>query len=203
MALSACDRSTASLFIRRASQESSLYHNEEYGITVIYPKDLTLCQVPKDEHDHGPLLIIDPVLAKGCNDADGGRFIEIFASCNCFEDTKMLPDFLKHMCKLYSAKDKCLPAPKDLDISGTLSLAARVDSSNDWVSIIVVTQAGDSDPQFDLSVPSVNYDIRLHTKRQFLERDLSVFRAVLHTLKLSPNPPKTQTAAVSRLRSSV
>jgi hypothetical protein len=64
--------------------------------------------------------------------------------------------------------------------------AGKVDRSDGWIDIIVVTQAGKPDPDFDPHVPSVNYDLTLHAKSRYLEEDLRIFRVVLSTVRLSP-----------------
>lgn len=55
-----------------------------------------------------------------------------------------------------------------------------------WIDIIVVTQAGKADPNWDATAPSVNYDLSLHTTGRYLNKDLRTFRAVLNTVRLSP-----------------
>ncbi|MFZ0519725.1 MAG: hypothetical protein WAL95_01800 [Candidatus Acidiferrales bacterium] len=66
------------------------------------------------------------------------------------------------------------------------SKAGRVNRADGWIDIFVVTQAGKPDPQFDASVPSVSYDLSLHTTGRHLDEDLRTFREVLSTVKLSP-----------------
>lgn len=66
-----------------------------------------------------------------------------------------------------------------------------------WIDIFVVTQAGEPDPDFDASVPSVNYDLSLHTKPNHLDADLRVFRTVLQMIRLSSPPPPSARRPVS------
>jgi len=40
----------------------------------------------------------------------------------------------------------------------------------------------------DPSVPSINYDVGLHTTARYLDEDLRIFRAVLNTVRLAPPP---------------
>lgn len=174
-------------FLGAAPQEPAIYRNEEFGITLRYRKGLVPCPIPETEHDHGPLLIIDPALEKGCNDHDGGRFIGVFASFNAMEATNRLRDFLRSMCGIVSPKDECLPPPPNLEIRGLRSAAARVDHSDGWLDVIMVTQAGKPDPGYDPTAPTVNYDLRLHTKPEYLGQDLRVFRTVLQTIRLNPD----------------
>jgi hypothetical protein len=82
----------------------------------------------------------------------------------------------------------CIPAPADLNVNGLPSEAARINHSNGTIEIIVVTQAGKPDPDFDASVPSFNYDMRLYTDASHLDEDLAVLRAVLKAVKLDPPP---------------
>jgi hypothetical protein len=66
--------------------------------------------------------------------------------------------------------------------------AGRVNRSDGWIDVIVVTQAGKPDPAFDPSVPSVNYDLTLHTNPRYFEEDLRIFRTILSTVRLAPPP---------------
>jgi len=82
----------------------------------------------------------------------------------------------------------CIPAPVDLSVDGLPGESARINHSNGSIEIIVVTQAGKPNPEFDASVPSFNYDIRFYTDASHLDADLAVFRAVLKAVKLDPPP---------------
>jgi hypothetical protein len=55
------------------------------------------------------------------------------------------------------------------------------------IQILVVTQAGKPDPDFDASVPSINYALSLYTDASHLDEDLAVFRAVLNAVKIAPH----------------
>lgn len=173
--------------VSAATDKPQVYRNEEFGITLSVSKELLLCPTPNDEHDHGPVLLLGTTKTNDCSDIASHRSIDVFASFNEIEDTKTLPKFLKSECT-GAFKGKCLPAPPHLDIDGMRSAAARVNHSDGWIDILVVTQAGKPDPLFDASVPSINYDLHLHTRPEHLEKDLRVFRSVLETIRLSPAP---------------
>jgi hypothetical protein len=173
-----------------ATDKPQIYRNEEFGITLPVPEGVLLCPNPDGEHDHGPVMVLDRSEAKGCNDAEGGRIVEVFASFNAVQATKTLRKLLQSECT-DTAKGGCRLAPPDLRISGMRSAAGRVNRSGRWIDIFVVTQAGKPDPAFDASVPSVNYVLWLHTRPERLEEDLRTFRAVLATIRLSPvDPPR-------------
>ena len=174
----------ALLFATKTGPE--LYRNEEFGIAVSAPTGALLCPTLENEHDHGPIFILGPAQAKACDDVEGNRTIVVFAGYNAAEVSKRLDDFLKWICANV-ANGHCRPAPSGLQITGLPSKAARVNHSDGWIDIIVVTQAGKPDPNFDASVPLINYDLRLHTKARFLDEDLRIFRAVLATIRLSPD----------------
>jgi len=173
------------VLLSAAPAKRGVYRNEEFGITVPVPKGALLCPTPDDQHDHGPAFLFATGGARGCRDLDHARSVDVFASYNAAEVTKKLHDFLKWECANV-AKGPCRPAPGGLQVAGLPSEAARVDAPDGWVYIIVVTQAGKPDPAFDPSVPSVNYDLSLHTRPQNLEEDLRVFRRILQTIRLSP-----------------
>jgi hypothetical protein len=170
-----------------ATEKPQIYRNAEFGITLPVPGGVMLCASPKGERDHGPLMVLDPSQAKGCNDAEGGRIVEVFASFNAVQATKTLKKLLQSECT-GAGKGQCQPAPTGLQIGGLHSAAGSVSDSNGWIDIIVVTQAGKPDPAFDASVPSVNYVLRLHTREEHREADLRTFRTVLQTIKLFPAP---------------
>ena len=56
-----------------------------------------------------------------------------------------------------------------------------------WLDIFVRYAGRQSRPAFDLSVPSINYDLSLRTTAGHLDEDLRIFRAVLATVRLSPS----------------
>jgi len=73
-----------------------------------------------------------------------------------------------------------------LHIRGLKSEAGRFDRSDGSIEIIVVTQAGRPDPDFDASVPSINYELFLETDAVHLAQDLSIFRVLLKTIRIAP-----------------
>ena len=164
-----------------------VYRNEEFGITVPVPKGALLCAYP-DQHDHGPVFLLATADAKRCQDEiESHRYIDIFASYQVDDETKRLDGFLKEQC-IGVAGGPCRQPPRGLRVPGLRSEAARVNRSDGWLYILVVTQAGKPDPAFDPTVPSINYDMSLHTRPENLAEDLRVFRAVLRTIQLSPAP---------------
>jgi hypothetical protein len=161
-----------------------VYHNEEFGITLPVPEATLLCAFPP-QHDHGPVFMLGGVDNHACFDLERNRVIDIFASYNASDDTKKLLDFLRWECTAI-AKHPCDLPPEGLRIKGRTAAAGRVDGADGWINIFVVTQAGKPDPAFDASVPTINYDLRLHTTPQHLDEDLRLFRAILATVRLSP-----------------
>jgi hypothetical protein len=170
------------------------YRNEEFGIMVPVPKGVLLCPIPEDEHDHGPVFLLGPADARNCDGSERNRAIVIFAGYNAYVGTKRLGDFFKWEC-LNLVKGRCRPAPSGLQITGLQSKAGRVNHADGWIDILVVTQAGKPDPDFDASVPLINYELWLHTKAPFLDEDLRIFRAVLGTIQLSPEETKLKEKA--------
>ncbi len=165
-----------------------IYRNPEFGIVLPAPAGALLCTTPQDEHDHGPYMLLATADSKGCHDIEHHRSVDVFASYNVSDETKKLHEFLRWECA-HVAKGPCRPAPGGLRVPGLPSAAARVNRSDGWIDIIVVTQAGTPDPEFDPSVPFINYDLGLHTRPNYLGADLRVFRIVLQTIRLSPPPP--------------
>lgn len=179
-----------SVIVPCPAQTLPVYMNEEFGITLRYPEGVKPCPIPENEHDHGPLMILDPALRKRCTFEGGDRVISVFASYNAMQDTKTLRAFLEWECRGESKKGRRVSPPRDLKIQGKRTASARVNHPDGWIDVIVVTQAGKPSPDFDPAVPSYNYDIRLRTLPRYLARDLLVFRTVLQTIKLDPdNPP--------------
>lgn len=165
-----------------------IYRNEEFGITAPIPKEALPCFAPADEHDHGPALLLGTTDPKQCDDSDkieSNRYVGIFAFFNALEDIERLPDFRRWDCAVVASRP-CGRAPEGLRVEGLRSASAEVIEPRGWIDVIVVTQAGKPDPRYDPKVPTVNYDLRLHTKAAFLNEDLRVFREVLRTIRLAP-----------------
>jgi len=165
--------------------QPDIYRNREFGITIPVPAGTLLCPTPGDEHDHGPAFLLGNVTAGDCHDSERRRSIAIFASYNAADVTKKLDDLLSWEC-VHAGKRPCRPAPEGLRIAGLRSDAARVNRSDGWIDVFVVTQAGKPDPAFDASVPSINYELRLHTTPRSLDDDLRIFRTMLATVQLFP-----------------
>lgn len=162
-----------------------VYRNDEFGIPVPIPEGAQLCSIPEDEHDHGPFFVLGNAEPAACNDKPDGRYIAVFAGYNAVDDTKRLSDFLRWEC-VEIGGGHCSAAADGLRIAGMKTMAGRVNRNDGWMEVCVVTQAGKADPNFDASVPSINYDLRLHTTGSHLDQDLRTFRAILKTVELSP-----------------
>lgn len=183
---------TAAVCAGAHSSKPRIYRNTEFGITLPVPRGAFLCPIPQNEHDHGPVFLLGAnVGAQDCRDVDEveqHRYIEVFAGYNAAYATKTLPLLLRSDCK-YMVKGPCGAPPSNLRVTGLHSLAARGNGWDGWVYILVETQAGKPDIEFDPRVPSVNYSLTLHTRPQNLEGDLRIFRQVLRTIRLSPPAP--------------
>ena len=182
----------AMALVSAATAEPQGYRNEEFGIAVSAPTGTLLC--PTLEDDHGPIFILGPAQTKACDDVEYNRSIIVFAGYNAYVGTKRLDDFFRWECANL-VKRRCRPAPSGLQITGLPSEAGRVNHADGWIDILVVTQAGKPDPNFDASVPLINYDLRLHTKARFLNEDLRTFRAVVRTIQLYPDQTTSKTCS--------
>ena len=174
----------APLTIVGGADGPQLYRNEEFGIRLTIPKGLQLCVPPEHEHDHGPVFLLRHTKSRACDDLSDERYVAIFAGYNAVDGTKRLGDYLKSVCTGIG-RGRCRLAPRDLQIAGMRSKAGRVNRKDGWIDIFVVTQGGKPDPQFDATVPSVNYDLSLHTTARHFDEDLRTFRELLSTVKLS------------------
>lgn len=128
--------------------------------------------------DHGPQMLLGTRDATLCRKWSGKRYVEVFASHNVADDTKLLHDLLESSCQ-DEVKKACSDAPAGLHIPRMKTDAGRLDHPEGSVRIIVVTQAGKPDPDFDASVPSINYTLTLNTDQSHLDEDLTPFRAML------------------------
>lgn len=178
-----------------AASRKSVYRNKDYGIFLRVPSGAWLCPTEGNGIDHGAALLLGSEDASVCRSySRQKKSITIFAGYNAAEETKTLRTFLNSWCTyspegLIKPGETCSAAPADLSVNGLSSEAAMINHSNGWIDIIVVTQAGKPDPNFDASVPTVNYDLRLSTDARHLDADLAVFRAVLKAIRLDPPPP--------------
>ena len=172
----------AAILVAAPSPPPKVYRNQEFGITLPIPQGALACFHPSGEHDDGVLLLLGTADPNSCHDLDHShqRYIGVFGSYQA-GDTNKLGDLLKRDCD-----EPCEPAPEDLRIPGVRTEAGKSAYPDGSIGIIVVTQAGKPDPAFDPTVPSVNYDLSLHTGPQNLDEDLRTFRLVLRTIRLSP-----------------
>jgi hypothetical protein len=168
-------------FVTVPASKPKIYGNAEFGIVVTVPDGALLCRIPLCEHDHGPYMLLDPTSQNGCHDLEHNRSIDVFASYNVAADTKRLSDFLNEQCVSVGGR-ACTAAPADLRVFRLQSAAAKVDRSDGWIDVFVVTQVGDLNSR----APGVNYAFTLRTTTNELRRDLTVFRTVLRTIRLSP-----------------
>lgn len=178
--------------VASAAPRKSLYRNKQYGIFLRIPQGAWLCPTEGNGINHGPALLLGSKDANVCRSySRQKRWVSIFGQYN---DDETLHAFLNRLC----ADDPldwnepgavCTAAPADLSVEGLLGEAARINHSNGSIEIIVVTQAGRPNPEFDTSVPSFEYSLSLNTDAVHLDADLAVFRAVLKALKLDPPPP--------------
>jgi hypothetical protein len=177
-----------------AAQQNQTYRNREFGIVLPIPTGTLPCIPPfyrGNGIDHGPQIMLgtnDPSL---CSKSSGKRYMDVFASYTTTDEEKSLDTYLRSPCADLPPIENdpsavCGPAPADLGVNGLPSRAARINHSNGWIELIVVTQAGRPDPDFDPSVPSISYEFGLYTDASHLEEDLAVFCAMLKTIKLAP-----------------
>ena len=166
------------------AQQQTVYSNPEYRIRLRVPEQARLCTAPKNEHDHGFVLLLNGGGAKACHTDAEYRNISVFAFGNALDDTKHLPGLLNMGCEDYGTS--CRSGPPGLAIPGLASATGQVDAPKGWVQVVVATQAGEPSP-FDPGEPSINYLFQLQTKPEFLDQDLRVFQTVLTTVKLGSN----------------
>ena len=171
-----------------AAPRKSIYRNGEFGITLPIPSGALLCVPPADAHgiDHGFQMLLGTKDAGLCRRSSGKRYMSAFASYNVADDTKLLHDLLEWSCQS-QVKKACSAAPAGLNIPRMKTEAGRFDRLDGSIEIIVVTQAGKPDPDWDASVPSINYKFMLNTDAQHLEEDLPTFRKMLTVVKIAPN----------------
>jgi hypothetical protein len=172
--------------VASAASRTSVYRNKEYGIFLAIPSGAWLCSVPYSGANHGAAFLLGTQDESLCTKASGKRWVSIFAGYNAAEESKTLHTFLNWQCA-NEANGACGQAPAGLRINGLSTETARVDHPDGSITIIAVAQAGKPDPDFDASVPSINYDLSLHTDAVHLDEDLAVFRAVLKAVKIAPH----------------
>jgi hypothetical protein len=166
--------------------QTRAYRNREFGFVVPIPDGLYLFS-PHEMNgiDHGRQFFFKPTSIEECNKGGCDRYIAVDAFYNTVTDTARLHDYLEHACTVFGGVE-CLQPPPDLRIRGLKSESARVKLPNGRVELLVVTQAGKPAPDFDASVPSINYSICLLTSEEHLEADLVFFGTILSTIRISP-----------------
>lgn len=177
--------------VARAAPRSPVYLNKEFGILLPIPKGAWLCPAQGNGIDHGPSLLLGSRDARVCRSSSEKRWISIFAGGNAVDESKTLHTFLNWECEYPSRYGNepntvCGKAPAGLSVNELPSEAARIDHPDGSIEIFVVAQAGKPDPDFDATVPSVNYVLSLNTNADHLDEDLVVFRAILSHVKLNP-----------------
>jgi hypothetical protein len=166
--------------------QTRVYRNSEFGFEVPIPRGLYLFRPHQmNGIDHGRQFFFKPTSVEDCNNGGCDRYIAVDAYYNTVEDTAKLHDFLEHECTVFGGVE-CLQPPTGLQFKGLASESAKVKLPNGRVEILVVTQAGEPAPDFDASVPSINYSAYLLTSEEHLEEDLRFFRLILKTIRISP-----------------
>ncbi len=168
----------------------TIYRNVDYGITLPVPSDAQMCPVSSsDRTHHGATFLLGTKDISQCKSSSEKRWITIWAQYNASEDTKTLHAFLQWQCQ-YEAKGQCLAPPEGLQLNSLPSEAARVNLPDGSIEILIVTQAGKPDPDFDSTVPANNYELSLHTNPRSFEQDMAVFREFLGSIKIAPTSHK-------------
>jgi hypothetical protein len=171
-----------------AVAQRTIYRNRQYGIFLPVPSGTLACIPPVykgNGADHGPQILLGTDDATLCAKSSGKRYINVFASYTVTEEEKTLHGNLEMACE-FEVNRACSPAPAGLHIKGMKTEAGRLDRSDGSIEIILVTMAGKPAPDFDASVPSINYSLSLNTDKQHLDEDLTAFRAMLKTIKIAP-----------------
>ena len=166
--------------------QTNVYRNRQFGYEVPIPRGLYLFS-PHEMNgvDHSRQLFFKPTRVEDCNNGGCDRYIEFSAYYNATEDTAKLHDLLNHECTVFGGKE-CLQPPGDLKIEGLKSESARVILPDGRIEFLVVTQAGKPAPDFDATVPSINYSVVLLTTKEHLEEDMRFFLIILKTIRISP-----------------
>jgi hypothetical protein len=173
-----------------ASPHKSVYRNADYGITLPIPDAAQMCPVPaEDVTHHGAQFLLGTNDIRLCKVYSGKRYVLVWAQFNIADDTKTLHAFFQWQCG-EEAKGQCQTPPAGLQINGLPSEAGRVDHPDGTIEILVVTQAGKPNPDFDSTVPANNYQLSLVTNAQSFDQDLAVFREFLSSIRISPDRHK-------------
>ncbi len=157
-----------------------IYRNDEFGVRLPVPKAGFLCASPRDEHEHGFVILLGSGRSENCRSAGYHRSVVLFAFGNALDDTKHLAGLLNMECEI---AEGCQSGPAGLEIAGLPTASGRVKGPDGWIELVVVTQAG-KPSGYEPNEPSVNYIFSLYTRPEYLEEDLKVFRTILQTVKL-------------------
>jgi len=166
--------------------QTQVYRNRPFGYEVPIPRGLYLFS-PHEMNgvDHGRQLFFKPTKVEDCNNGGCDRYIEFSGNFNTADDTAKLHDLLESECKVFGGK-KCLKPPEGLKINGLACESARVKLPDGRIEFLVVTQAGKPAPDFDPTVPSINFSVVLLTTREHLESDMRFLRVILKTIRIPP-----------------
>ena len=146
----------------KASQ-NQVYRNEENGVILPVPAGGLLCKPPAYEGtgaDHGAQMLLGTVDAALCSKWSGKRYMEVFAS---YRTGRTLHGGLESQCN-FEVKRACSPSPANLQIKGMKSESGQLVRSDGSIEILLVTEAGKPDPNFDVTVPSMIYTLGLVTR---------------------------------------
>jgi len=171
-----------------AVSQRTIYRNWQYGILLPVPSGALACIPPVyvgNGADHGAQILLGTDDSTLCAKSSGKRYVDVWASYTVTDEEKTLHGNLKMACE-FEVKRGCSPAPAGLRIKGMKTEAGRLDLSDGSIVIILVTMAGKPTPDFDASVPSINYSLSLNTDKQHLDEDLKAFRVILNTIRIAP-----------------
>jgi hypothetical protein len=170
-----------------AASRPVIYRNRQFGIVLPVPPGALLCAVPADAHgvEHGAQMLLGTDDATLCRKWSGKRYMDVNGFYNVSDDTKLLHDSLESLCQ-FKGKKACSPAPPGLHIPRMKTEAGRLDRPDGSIEIIVVTQAGKPDPDFDASVPSFQYALTLNTDSAHLSQDSALFEEMLIAIRIAP-----------------
>ncbi len=153
------------------------YKNEEFQFNVETPDNAPLCKAQPGERNHGLDIFLDHG-SSSCRELMTRPFIGIYADYNA-EFSPNASEESRLQCS-YLGQDVS-DAPVDLSFGSYQSASCRVDHSDEWVDIFVVTQSGKwpAGGGNDNPTPYFNYKALLHTTRGRLREDLLQFRNIL------------------------
>ncbi len=153
------------------------YENEEFQFKVEIPNNAPFCKPEPGEHNHGLDIFLDRGNSS-CRELMTRPFIGIYADYNA-EFASNASEESRVQCGYLGRS--AVRAPRDLSLGFYQSASCRVDHSDEWVDIFVVTQSGKwpLGGNDNNSTPYLNYKALLHTTRRRLPEDLPKFRKIL------------------------